>query len=97
MDNELSRPQLACPGPVPDPRLMELELVTKVTWKRELGFSSGLVTRWTRGARGGLVTLVMGRWEARGGSRAGPGLERKSDPSPFGDLPSVRLVSMGST
>ena len=37
-------PQLACPGPVPDPRLMELELVTKVTWKRELGFSSGLVT-----------------------------------------------------
>ena len=44
----------------------------------------------TRGARGGLVTLVMGRWEA-------PGLERKSDPSPFGDLPSVRLVSMRST
>ena len=42
--NELFRPQLACPGPVPDPRLMELELVTKVTWKRELGFSSGLVT-----------------------------------------------------
>ena len=27
----------------------------------------------------------------------GPGLERKSDPSPFGDLLSVRLVSMGST
>ena len=26
-----------------------------------------------------------------------PGLEGKSDPSPFGDLPSVRLVSMGST
>ena len=49
----------------------------------------------TRGARGGLVTLVMGRWEARGDSRAGPGLERKSDPSPFGDLPSVRLVSTG--
>ena len=43
------------------------------------------------------MTLVMGRWEARGGSRAGPGLERKSDPSPFEDLPSVRLVSMGST
>ena len=41
---------------------------------------------------GGLVTLVMGRWEAQGGSRAGPGLERKSDPSPFGDLPSIRLV-----
>ena len=36
--------RLACPGPIPDPRLMELELVTKVTWKRELGFSSGLVT-----------------------------------------------------
>ena len=50
-----------------------------------------------QGARGGLVTLVMGRWEARGGSRAGPGLERKSDPSPFGDLPSIRLVSTGST
>ena len=51
----------------------------------------------TRGARGGLVTLVMGRWEARGGSQADPGLERKSDPSPFGDLPSGRLVSTGST
>ena len=36
--------RLACPGPIPDPRLMELELVTKVTWKPELGFSSGLVT-----------------------------------------------------
>ena len=43
------------------------------------------------------MTLVMGRWEARGGSRPGPKLERKSDRSPFGDLPSVRLVSMGST
>ena len=43
------------------------------------------------------MTFVMGRWEARGGSRAGPGLERKSDPSPFGDLPSIRLVSTGST
>ena len=43
------------------------------------------------------MTLVMGRWEARGGSRASPGLERKSDPSPFEDLPSVRLVSMDST
>ena len=41
--------------------------------------------------------LVMGRWEARGGSRAGPRLERKSDPSPFGGLLSVRLVLMGST
>ena len=41
--------------------------------------------------------LVMGRWEARGGSRAGLGLERKSDPSPFGDSLSVKLVSMGST
>ena len=97
MDNELSRPRLACPDPVPDPRLMELELVTKITWKRELGFSSGFGNGMTRGARGGLVTLVMGRWEARGGSRAGPRLEMKSDPSPFGDLPSVRLVSLGST
>ena len=44
LDNEMSRPRLACLGPVPDPRLMELELVTKVTWKRELDFSSGLVT-----------------------------------------------------
>ena len=43
------------------------------------------------------MTLVMGRWEARGGSRAAPRLERKSDPSPFEDLPSVRLVSTGST
>ena len=38
----------------------------------------------TRGTRGGLVTLVMGRWEARGGSRVGLGLESKSDLSPFG-------------
>ena len=51
----------------------------------------------TRGARGGLVTLVMGRWKAQGGSQAGPGLKRKSDPSPFGDLPGIRLVSMQST
>ena len=51
----------------------------------------------TRGARGRLVTLVIGRWEAPGGSQAGPGLERKSDPSPFKDLPSVKLVSMSST
>ena len=51
----------------------------------------------TREARGGLVTLVMGRWEAWGGSGAGPGLERKSNPNPFRDLPSVRLVSMSST
>ena len=43
------------------------------------------------------MTLVIGRWETRGGSRAGFGLERKSDPSPFGDLSSGRLVSMGST
>ena len=43
------------------------------------------------------MTLVMGRWEAWGGSRTGPGLERKSDLSPFGDLPSVSLMSMGST
>ena len=45
LDNELSRPRLACPGPFPNLRLMEPELVTEVTWKRELGFSSGLVTR----------------------------------------------------
>ena len=51
----------------------------------------------TRGARGGLVTLVMGCWEARGGSRAGPRLERKSGPSSFRDVPSVRLVLMRST
>ena len=43
------------------------------------------------------MTLVMGHWEARGGSLAGLGLERKSDPSPFEDLPSVRVVLMGST
>ena len=43
------------------------------------------------------MTLVMGRWEAWGGSQAGPGLERKSDPSPFGDLSEVRLVSMRSS
>ena len=43
---------------------------------------------------GELVTLVMGCWEARGGSQAGPGLERKSDLSPFGDLSSVMLMSM---
>ena len=43
------------------------------------------------------MTLVMGHWEARGGSRAGLGLERKSDSSPFRDLPSVRLVLMSST
>ena len=51
----------------------------------------------TQGARGRLVTLVMGRWEARGGFRAGFGFKRKSDLSPFGDLLSVRLVSMSST
>ena len=28
--------------------------------------------------------LVMGRWEAWGGFPVGPGLERKSDPSPLG-------------
>ena len=37
------------------------------------------------------MTLVIGCWEARGGFRAGPGLERKSDPSAFEDLPSIRL------
>ena len=44
LDTEMSRPQLACPGPGPNPLLMELKLVTKITWKHELGFSSGLVT-----------------------------------------------------
>ena len=43
------------------------------------------------------MTLVIGCWEAQGGSQAGPGLEKKLDPSPFGDLLSVRLVSMRST
>ena len=43
------------------------------------------------------MTLVMGHWKARGGFPAGSGLEKKSDPSPFGDLPNVRLVLMGST
>ena len=43
------------------------------------------------------MTLVMGCWEAQGSSREGPRLERKSALSPFGDLPSVRLVSMSST
>ena len=32
------------------------------------------------------MTLVMGRWEARGGFRAAPRLEKKSDLSSFGDL-----------
>ena len=44
LDNELSRLRLVCPSPVSDSWLMELEFVTKVTWKRELGFSSRLVT-----------------------------------------------------
>ena len=43
------------------------------------------------------MTLVMGHWEAWGSSQVGPGLERKSDPSPFGDLLSIRLMLMGST
>ena len=43
LDNELSCPHLAYPGPVSDPVLMELELVTKVIWKHELGISNGLV------------------------------------------------------
>ena len=43
------------------------------------------------------MTLVMGHWEARSGFQAGPGLERKLDPSPFGDLPRVRLMSISST
>ena len=51
----------------------------------------------TRGAPGGLVTLVMGHWEARDSFQGVPRLERKSDPSPFMDLQGVRLVSMRST
>ena len=43
------------------------------------------------------MTLVIGHWEVRGGSRAGLGFERKLDPSPFGDLQGVGLVSMRST
>ena len=39
----------------------------------------------------------MGRWEARGAFRASLGLERKSNSSPLGDLPEVRLVWMRST
>ena len=34
---------------------------------------------------------------AKDGSRAGPRLLRKSDPSPFGNLSNIRLVSMRST
>ena len=40
------------------------------------------------------MMLVMA---IRGCSRADPGLERKLDPSPFGDLPGIKLVSMRST
>ena len=52
----------------------------------QAGFNNGLVTGMTRGARKGLVMLIMDRWEAHGDSQAGPGLERKSDPSPFWGL-----------
>ena len=45
----------------------------------------------------GIGDTCYGRWEAQGGSQADPRLERKLDPSPFGDLPSVRLVSLDST
>ena len=34
----------------------------------------------TRGARGGLVMLVMGRWEAWGGSQAGPRFKKEIGP-----------------
>ena len=40
------------------------------------------------------MTFIMGRWEARGGFRAGLGLERKSNPSPFGDLPSISVATL---
>ena len=40
----------------------------------------------------------MGIGDARYGPLGGAGwFSRKSDPSPLGDLPSVRLVSMSST
>ena len=45
----------------------------------------------------GLVMLVMGHSETWGSSQMGPGLEGKSDPSPFGDLPSIKLMLMQST
>ena len=49
----------------------------------------------TQGASGGLVTLVVGHWEAWVVPERALDLKRnKLDPSPFGDLPSVRLVSM---
>ena len=41
LDNELSRPQLSCPGLVLDPLLMELELVMKIIWKREVDLVAG--------------------------------------------------------
>ena len=49
LGNELSRARLACPGPIPELMLMRLELVTEVTWKCELDFSSGLVMGWPKG------------------------------------------------
>ena len=45
----------------------------------------------------GIGDVRYGPFGGSGGSRAGPGLKKKSDPSPFEDLPSVRLVPMGST
>ena len=51
----------------------------------------------TRGARGGLVTLVMGRWEARVVLERALDLRGSWTLVPFGDLLSVRLVSMGLT
>ena len=50
-----------------------------------------------RGAHKRLVTFVMGCWGLGVVPERGPGLERKSDPSPFGDLPWIRLVPMRST
>ena len=41
LSNELSHLQLACPRPVPDPVLMEFEVLTKVTWKCELDSIAG--------------------------------------------------------
>ena len=39
------------------------------------------------------MTLIMGHWEAWGGSQTDPRLEKKSDPSSFRTCESVRLVS----
>ena len=64
LDNELSCPLLACLGPLLNLRLMELELVTKITWKRELGISSGLIIGRLEGHVGdwGRLLWAIGRF-----------------------------------